>query len=165
MTAATSNLKSQSADAAATSRPSHPLTGRLSGSLSAARGLATAAQLAFTGARLAQVTFSKRRHGLFKKADQLAILCEADVAVILFSSTGRLFAFANSNTSVAEVLERYHNHSPAPAEQGRSRQDSTDQLKKQLRGAHQQLGSLMASQARLRGEDLGLLALTDLEGE
>eukprot|EP00850_Spirogloea_muscicola_P010360 SM000060S19692 [mRNA] locus=s60:613880:614792:+ [translate_table: standard] len=110
-----------------------------------------------------QVTFSKRRHGLFKKADQLAILCEADVAVILFSSTGRLFAFANSNTSVAEVLERYHNHSPAPAEQGRSRQDSTDQLKKQLRGAHQQLGSLMASQARLRGEDLGLLALTDLE--
>eukprot|EP00850_Spirogloea_muscicola_P020359 SM000213S06824 [mRNA] locus=s213:232425:233023:+ [translate_table: standard] len=110
-----------------------------------------------------QVTFSKRRHGLFKKADQLAILCEADVAVILFSSTGRLFAFANSNTSVAEVLERYHNHSPA--DQGRSRQDSTDQLKKQLWGAHQQLGSLVASQARLRGEDLGLLALTDLEGE
>lgn len=42
-----------------------------------------------------QVTFSKRRAGLLKKAKELAILCDAEVAVIVFSSTGKLFEFSN----------------------------------------------------------------------
>ncbi|KAF8772655.1 hypothetical protein HU200_005620 [Digitaria exilis] len=37
-----------------------------------------------------QVTFSKRRRGLFKKAEELAVLCDADVALIVFSATGKL---------------------------------------------------------------------------
>ncbi|KAL1545244.1 agamous-like MADS-box protein AGL15 [Salvia divinorum] len=52
-----------------------------------------------------QVTFSKRRAGLFKKANELAVLCEAEVAVIIFSNTGKLFEFAN--TSMKKVLSRY----------------------------------------------------------
>ena len=43
-----------------------------------------------------QVTFSKRRRGLFKKAEELSILCDADVALIIFSSTGKLFEYASS---------------------------------------------------------------------
>lgn len=43
-----------------------------------------------------QVTFSKRRAGLFKKANELAVLCEAELAVIIFSNTGKLFDFASS---------------------------------------------------------------------
>lgn len=43
-----------------------------------------------------QVTFSKRRNGLLKKARELAVLCDAEVAVIIFSSTGKLYEFANS---------------------------------------------------------------------
>lgn len=52
------------------------------------------------------VTFSKRRRGLFKKAEELSILCDADVALIIFSSTGRLFEYANS--SMKEILERHN---------------------------------------------------------
>ncbi|KAK9145081.1 hypothetical protein Sjap_004984 [Stephania japonica] len=37
-----------------------------------------------------QVTFSKRRSGLFKKAFELSLLCDAEVAAIVFSPTGRL---------------------------------------------------------------------------
>ncbi|OAY72872.1 MADS-box protein SVP [Ananas comosus] len=48
-----------------------------------------------------QVTFSKRRRGLFKKAEELSILCDAEVALIVFSSTGRLFHFSSS---------RYYSH-------------------------------------------------------
>jgi MADS-box transcription factor len=44
-----------------------------------------------------QVTFSKRRGGLLKKAYELAMLCDAEVALIIFSSTGKLFEFASSN--------------------------------------------------------------------
>jgi hypothetical protein len=43
-----------------------------------------------------QVTFSKRRTGLFKKAKELAILCDAEVGLIVFSSTGRLYDFTNT---------------------------------------------------------------------
>lgn len=43
-----------------------------------------------------QVTFSKRRAGLLKKAQELAILCDAEVAVIIFSNTGKLFEFSSS---------------------------------------------------------------------
>ncbi len=43
-----------------------------------------------------QVTFSKRRGGLLKKAHELAVLCDAEVALIVFSSTGKLFEFTSS---------------------------------------------------------------------
>lgn len=43
-----------------------------------------------------QVTFSKRRNGLLKKAKELAILCDAEVGLMIFSSTGKLYDFAST---------------------------------------------------------------------
>ncbi|KAJ6734388.1 SERUM RESPONSE FACTOR-like protein [Salix purpurea] len=43
-----------------------------------------------------QVTFSKRRRGLFKKACELSILCDAEIALMVFSATGKFFEFSNS---------------------------------------------------------------------
>ncbi|KAG6761226.1 hypothetical protein POTOM_034433 [Populus tomentosa] len=43
-----------------------------------------------------QVTFSKRRNGLLKKAKELSILCDAEIGVIIFSSTGKLYDYANT---------------------------------------------------------------------
>jgi len=43
-----------------------------------------------------QVTFSKRRKGLIKKAKELAILCDAEVCLIIFSNTDKLYDFASS---------------------------------------------------------------------
>ncbi|OVA17470.1 Transcription factor [Macleaya cordata] len=42
-----------------------------------------------------QVTFSKRRNGLLKKAFELSVLCEAEVALVIFSPTGKAFQFAS----------------------------------------------------------------------
>ena len=42
-----------------------------------------------------QVTFSKRRGGLLKKAHDLSVLCDAEVAVIIFSCKGKLFQFSS----------------------------------------------------------------------
>ena len=42
-----------------------------------------------------QVTFSKRRGGLMKKAHDLSVLCDAEVGLIIFSSKGKLFQFAS----------------------------------------------------------------------
>ncbi|CAL5329524.1 unnamed protein product [Camellia sinensis] len=43
-----------------------------------------------------QVTFSKRRNGLLKKAKELSILCDAEVGLIIFSSTGKLYDYAST---------------------------------------------------------------------
>ncbi|CAI9764727.1 unnamed protein product [Fraxinus pennsylvanica] len=53
-----------------------------------------------------QITFSKRRTGLLKKAHELAVLCEAEVAVIIFSNTGKLFEFSSSD--MKRTLSRYN---------------------------------------------------------
>ncbi|KAF7142312.1 hypothetical protein RHSIM_Rhsim05G0098700 [Rhododendron simsii] len=54
-----------------------------------------------------QVTFSKRRSGLLKKAKELSVLCDAEVGLIIFSSTEKLSDFAS--TSMKSVIERYNN--------------------------------------------------------
>lgn len=43
-----------------------------------------------------QVTFCKRRNGLLKKAYELSVLCDAEVALVVFSSRGRLYEYANN---------------------------------------------------------------------
>ncbi|KAG5542052.1 hypothetical protein RHGRI_021784 [Rhododendron griersonianum] len=55
-----------------------------------------------------QVTFSKRRNGLIKKAYELSVLCDVDVALIMFSPSGRLSLFSG-NRSIEEIMARYVN--------------------------------------------------------
>ena len=43
-----------------------------------------------------QVTFSKRRSGLLKKAHEISVLCDAEVALIIFSSRGKLYEFGSA---------------------------------------------------------------------
>ncbi|KAL3373594.1 hypothetical protein AABB24_005535 [Solanum stoloniferum] len=50
-----------------------------------------------------QVTFSKRRNGLAKKAYELSVLCDAEVAFIIFSHKGRLFEFASSKKFICST--------------------------------------------------------------
>ncbi|KAH7423375.1 hypothetical protein KP509_12G052200 [Ceratopteris richardii] len=52
-----------------------------------------------------QITFCKRRAGLLKKAHDLSVLCDAEVAIIAFSEKGRLFEFASP--SMDSILKRY----------------------------------------------------------
>ncbi|XP_010539166.1 PREDICTED: agamous-like MADS-box protein AGL61 [Tarenaya hassleriana] len=50
-----------------------------------------------------QVTFSKRRRGLFKKAAELSVLCDTKIAIITFSRCGRIYTFGDVET----LTERY----------------------------------------------------------
>ncbi|KAG5017460.1 hypothetical protein JHK85_023596 [Glycine max] len=51
-----------------------------------------------------QVTFCKRRNGLLKKAYELSVLCDAEVALVVFSTRGRLYEYANN--SLAETANQ-----------------------------------------------------------
>lgn len=47
-----------------------------------------------------QVTFAKRRNGLLKKAYELSVLCDAEVALIIFSNRGKLYEFCSGSRYV-----------------------------------------------------------------
>uniref|UniRef100_A0ACD5XF61 Uncharacterized protein n=1 Tax=Avena sativa TaxID=4498 RepID=A0ACD5XF61_AVESA len=61
-----------------------------------------------------QVRFSKRRAGLFKKAFELSLLCDAEVALLVFSPAGRLYEYSSS--SIEGTYDRYQQF----AESGRN---------------------------------------------
>ncbi|KAG1366752.1 MADS3 [Cocos nucifera] len=52
-----------------------------------------------------QVTFSKRRSGLLKKAHEISVLCDADVAVIIFSTKGKLYEYSTDSRCLLLVLD------------------------------------------------------------
>ncbi|KAL0350759.1 UNVERIFIED_CONTAM: Agamous-like MADS-box protein FUL-L [Sesamum radiatum] len=56
-----------------------------------------------------QVTFSKRRSGLQKKAHEISVLCDADVALIVFSTKGKLFEFS-TDSRMERIVERYERY-------------------------------------------------------
>jgi hypothetical protein len=51
-----------------------------------------------------QVTYSKRRTGIMKKARELTVLCDAQVAIIMFSSTGKCHEFCSPGTESVAYL-------------------------------------------------------------
>ncbi|KAM0068179.1 putative transcription factor MADS-MIKC family [Helianthus debilis subsp. tardiflorus] len=59
-----------------------------------------------------QVTFSKRRTGFLKKAHEISVLCDAEVALIVFSSKGKLFEYS-THSSMDTILERYERYAYA----------------------------------------------------
>ncbi|CAK8535587.1 unnamed protein product [Lathyrus sativus] len=56
-----------------------------------------------------QVTFSKRRQGLFKKASELCILCDVHASIIVFSGAHKLFSFGHPDTDT--IINSYVNGS------------------------------------------------------
>ncbi|PHT48009.1 MADS-box transcription factor 1 [Capsicum baccatum] len=108
-----------------------------------------------------QVTFAKRRNGLLKKAYELSVLCEAQVALIIFSNRGKLYEFC-STSSMSEILERYHRCSYGDLAAGLSSKDSQNSYQEFIK-LKARVEVLQQSQRHILGEDLGQLNKKDLE--
>ncbi|RZB52047.1 Agamous-like MADS-box protein AGL29 [Glycine soja] len=55
-----------------------------------------------------QVTFSKRRTGLFKKANELSILCGVEIAIVVFSIGNKPYSFGHPSVDV--VVTKFLQH-------------------------------------------------------
>uniref|UniRef100_A0A803RAV4 MADS-box domain-containing protein n=1 Tax=Cannabis sativa TaxID=3483 RepID=A0A803RAV4_CANSA len=51
-----------------------------------------------------QVTFSKRRSGLLKKAHEISVLCDAEVALIVFSTKGKLSEYSTNSSAIVGMI-------------------------------------------------------------
>lgn len=59
-----------------------------------------------------QVTFTKRKSGLIKKATELAILCDAQVGIVIFGANQKMSLYAS--TSMDDIVSRYRDHADTP---------------------------------------------------
>ncbi|KAL9272780.1 MADS-box protein SOC1-like protein [Drosera capensis] len=134
-----------------------------------------------------QVTFSKRRNGLLKKAFELSVLCDAEVALIIFSPRGKLYEFESS--SLHGTIARYRNHTKEI--QGNEKAEAEEEemevaivartvylvlrenmhyvfpysqiIKHETTYLMKQLEVLEASKRRLLGEDIGSCSFEELQ--
>ncbi|PON79733.1 MADS-box transcription factor [Parasponia andersonii] len=107
-----------------------------------------------------QVTFAKRRNGLLKKAYELSVLCDAEVALIIFSARGKLYEFC-SGSSMAKTLEKYERCSYGAQEGKLPGKDTESNYQEYLR-LKAKVEVLRRTQRNLLGEDLEHLGLKDL---
>ncbi|KAL8129141.1 hypothetical protein V2J09_018296 [Rumex salicifolius] len=115
-----------------------------------------------------QVTFSKRRTGLLKKAYELSVLCDAEIALIIFSSRGRLYNFSSFGCTpggLEKTLERYQRCSVNSANyaiDGAAREAEMSWCQ-ELSVLKAKYENLKQAQRQLLGEDLGALNVKELE--
>ncbi|XP_043698865.1 agamous-like MADS-box protein MADS2 [Telopea speciosissima] len=108
-----------------------------------------------------QVTFAKRRNGLLKKAYELSVLCDAEVALIIFSNRGKLYEFCSSS-SMLKTLERYQKCSYGTLEASQPPKETQSSYQEYLR-LKAKVEVMQRSQRNLLGEDLGPLNTKELE--
>ncbi|KAL0874642.1 hypothetical protein Bca101_024347 [Brassica carinata] len=103
-----------------------------------------------------QVTFSKRRNGLIEKARQLSVLCDASVALLVVSASGKLYNFS-SGDNLVKILDQY----------GKQHADDLEALDLQSKalkyGSHDELLELVESKLVESNLDVSVESLVQLE--
>ncbi|KAG2252274.1 hypothetical protein Bca52824_082410 [Brassica carinata] len=107
-----------------------------------------------------QVTFCKRRNGLLKKAYELSVLCDAEVALVIFSTRVRLYEYANN--SVKGTIERYKACSDAVNPPSVT-EANTQYYQQEASKLRRQIRDIQNSNRHIVGESLGSLNFKELK--
>ncbi|XP_015688090.1 MADS-box transcription factor 3 isoform X2 [Oryza brachyantha] len=108
-----------------------------------------------------QVTFCKRRNGLLKKAYELSVLCDAEVALIVFSSRGRLYEYANN--SVKSTVERYKKANSDTTNSGTVAEVSAQHYQQESSKLRQQISSLQNANRTIVGDSINTMSPRELK--
>ncbi|CBI27190.3 unnamed protein product, partial [Vitis vinifera] len=110
-----------------------------------------------------QVTFSKRRGGLFKKAHELSVLCDAQIGLIIFSSTGKLSEYCSLPSSMEQIIRRYQRVTGTHISKQDNRVGAIEQLHNEITRMRNETHNLQLSLQRYTGDDLSSIQFKDLE--
>ncbi|KAJ8900172.1 hypothetical protein K2173_024812 [Erythroxylum novogranatense] len=108
-----------------------------------------------------QVTFSKRRNGLLKKAFELSVLCDAEIALIIFSPRGKLYQFSNS--SMQDTIERYRRHLKDNPTNKKPTEENMEQLNSETADMVKKIEFLETSKRKLLGEGIASCTIEELQ--
>ncbi|XP_061369110.1 agamous-like MADS-box protein AGL11 isoform X1 [Gastrolobium bilobum] len=108
-----------------------------------------------------QVTFCKRRNGLLKKAYELSVLCDAEVALIVFSSRGRLYEYSNNN--IRSTIERYKKACSDHSSTSTTTEINAQYYQQESAKLRQQIQMLQNSNRHLMGDALSTLTVKELK--
>ncbi|GLJ23988.1 hypothetical protein SUGI_0456430 [Cryptomeria japonica] len=109
-----------------------------------------------------QVTFCKRKTGLLKKACELSVLCDAEVALIIFSNSGKVSEY--SSTSIGKTFQKYKEANAHRMERVETHKNSDIQYwQHEARKLRQETESLGNTIRQLMGESLTSLSIWDLQ--
>nr|AFM77896.1 MADS-box protein AGL20/SOC1 [Brassica juncea] len=108
-----------------------------------------------------QVTFSKRRNGLLKKAFELSVLCDAEVSLIIFSPKAKLYEFASSN--MQDTVDRYLRHTKDRVSTKPVSEENLQHLKHEAANMMKKIEQLEASKRKLLGEGIGSCSIEELQ--
>nr|AAF19164.1 floral binding protein 26 [Petunia x hybrida] len=110
-----------------------------------------------------QVTFSKRRSGLLRKAHEISVLCDAEVGLIVFSTKGKLFEYS-TDSCMERILERYERYSYAERQlSGATDNDTPGSWTLEHAKLKARLEVLQRNQKHYAGEDLDSLSMKELQ--
>ncbi|XP_059644586.1 MADS-box transcription factor 6-like isoform X7 [Cornus florida] len=107
-----------------------------------------------------QVTFSKRRNGLLKKAFELSILCDAEVALLIFSPSGKAYQFASHD--MTRTIARYRNE-VGLFEANNQGFRTSEILRSEIDDLKRTIVSLEERLKHFSGEDLSVLGMKELK--
>lgn len=107
-----------------------------------------------------QVTFSKRRNGLLKKAFELSVLCDAEVGLIVFSSRGKLNEFSSS--SMKKTIDRYKAHVKYANTDKRSIEQNLQKLESDATSMAKEIEVAEIQRRKLLGESLESCSVEEL---
>ncbi|XP_073135467.1 agamous-like MADS-box protein AGL11 isoform X1 [Henckelia pumila] len=107
-----------------------------------------------------QVTFSKRRNGLLKKAFELSVLCDAEVALLIFSPSAKAYQF--SSHDIHRTIARYK--SEVGITQTNDQGFSTMEVwRNEIDDLRRTVAALEARDKHFAGENLAGLGMKDLK--
>ncbi|GFP97925.1 agamous-like mads-box protein agl8 homolog [Phtheirospermum japonicum] len=109
-----------------------------------------------------QVTFSKRRSGLLKKANEISVLCDAEVGLIVFSNKGKLFEFS-SDSSMERIIEKYERCSYVEKNLITTDSEPNDNWCVEHRKLSARIELLQGNMRNYVGEELDPLSLRELQ--
>nr|AIE44761.1 putative MADS-domain transcription factor PI [Liriodendron tulipifera] len=96
-----------------------------------------------------QVTYSKRRGGILKKAKEITVLCDAQVSLVIFSSTGKISEYCSPSTTLVKILDRYQKSS------GKKLWDAKhEHLSNEVERIKKENDSMQIKLRHLKGEDI-----------
>ncbi|XP_024972162.1 floral homeotic protein PMADS 2 isoform X1 [Cynara cardunculus var. scolymus] len=104
-----------------------------------------------------QVTYSKRKNGIIKKAKEITVLCDANVSLVIYGSSGKMYEYCSPKTNLIDMLDRYQRLSGNKLWDAKHEnlQNEIDRIKKENE-------SMQIELRHLKGEDITSLNYEEL---